>query len=34
MKSLLERSDDQAGHDGHSHEHDGIFGMNTELVSR
>ncbi|MCE1115299.1 MULTISPECIES: heavy metal translocating P-type ATPase [Pseudomonas] len=32
MKSLLERPDDQAGHDGHSHEHDGIFGMNTELV--
>lgn len=32
MKSLLERPDDQAGHEGHSHEHDGIFGMNTELV--
>lgn len=32
MKSLLERPDDQAGHDGHRHEHDGIFGMNTELV--
>jgi len=32
MKSLLERPDDQAGHDGHSHEHGGIFGMNTELV--
>ena len=32
MKSLLERPDDQAGHEGHSHEHGGIFGMNTELV--
>lgn len=31
MKSLLERPDDQAGHEGHSHEHGGIFGMNTEL---
>ena len=32
MKSLLERPDDQAGHEGHSHEHGGIFGMNTELI--
>lgn len=32
MKSLLERPDDQAGHDDHSHEHGGILGMNTELV--
>lgn len=31
MKSLLERPDDQAGHEGHSHEHGSIFGMNTEL---
>ncbi|WP_110996376.1 heavy metal translocating P-type ATPase [Pseudomonas sichuanensis] len=32
MKSLIERPDDQAGHEGHSHEHGGIFGMNTELI--
>ncbi|AEJ15772.1 hypothetical protein D3C76_755980 [compost metagenome] len=32
MKSSLERPDDQAEHEGLSHEHDGIFGMNTELV--
>jgi len=32
MKSLLERPADQAGHEGHSHEHGGIFGMNTELI--
>lgn len=32
MKSLLERPDDQAGHEGHSHEHGGILGMNTELI--
>ena len=32
MKSLLERPDDQAGHECHSHEHGGIFGMNTELI--
>ncbi|HHG4474751.1 TPA: heavy metal translocating P-type ATPase [Pseudomonas aeruginosa] len=32
MKSLLERPDDQAGHEGHSHEHGAIFGLNTELI--
>lgn len=32
MKSMLERPDDQTGHEDHGHEHGGIFGVNTELV--
>ncbi|MEE1922094.1 heavy metal translocating P-type ATPase [Pseudomonas sp. 148P] len=32
MKNLLERPNEQAGCEVHGHKHEGIFGMNTELV--
>lgn len=32
MKVLLEHPDEKVGSGSHSHEHGGIFGMNTELV--